>query len=480
MGQFPGDKRGEAGQTLVDILIGLALIALSVSFAVILVFGGQKILIDRDNAVQARVLAKEGFEAARTIRDLDWDGLTDGEHGLTFSGGKWQFSGTSDVIGVLTRKVIVVSESSDTKRIESRVTWQTDPQREQKVELVTLLTDWQNAPPGGGDPGDTGGGGVSGNWQNPQTLGSVDLGPGNEATDLDVLNKIVYISAAASAAAKPDFWIVDATDGENPFIASSLNTSPTLNAIDVSGDYAYVANNEGTAQLQIIDVRDINNPALIVSYRLPGTTEDDTVGNTVFYLDSKVYVGTQEDSDGSEFFIVDVSQPSTPSTLGSYEINDNVNDIHVRDGRAYLATDKGGAGLMVLDVSNPAAITFLGQTFSGDVASVFNIRSSLTLIAPGQDFYTVNTTDPANMTNLGFINVGNVINDMTTRNHLAFLATSNGNREFQVINVSDPTNPTLHSHLNFPQVATGIDYESNLVYISVRSNDALRIITSSP
>ena len=45
---------------------------------------------------------------------------------------------------------------------------------------------------------------------------------------------------------------------------------------------------------------------------------------------------------------------------------------------------------------------------------------------------------------------------------------------------SSSTSPVLHSSFNFPQVATGVDYEDNLVYVSVRSNDALRIITSSP
>ncbi|GAH25486.1 unnamed protein product, partial [marine sediment metagenome] len=47
-------------------------------------------------------------------------------------------------------------------------------------------------------------------------------------------------------------------------------------------------------------------------------------------------------------------------------------------------------------------------------------------------------------------------------------------------NISNPGNIELWSSFNFPQVATGIDYEDNVVYVSVRSNDALRIITSSP
>ena len=72
------------------------------------------------------------------------------------------------------------------------------------------------------------------------------------------------------------------------------------------------------------------------------------------------------------------------------------------------------------------------------------------------------------------------LNDLVVRDYLAFLATSDSNRAFQVWNITDPSNITFWSSLQFPQVATGIDYEDNLVYVSVRSNDALRIITSSP
>jgi len=75
---------------------------------------------------------------------------------------------------------------------------------------------------------------------------------------------------------------------------------------------------------------------------------------------------------------------------------------------------------------------------------------------------------------------GGTLNDLYIRDTLAFLGTANNNSEFQVILIEDPTSLTLHSEFNFPQIATGITYRDNVVYVSVRSNDALRIITSTP
>lgn len=472
----PLNPRSSAGQSLLDILIGLALITLGMGVAVILVFGGQGLLIDRNNAVEARILAHEGVVAARFIIETDWDAVSDGSYGLLFTNGTWQLSENEDEQSIFTRSVTITTIDENIKEIVSEVNWSGGPSRPLETTLVTLVTNWQNPSLPPGDPGDTGGGGTSGDWQNPRTLGSVDLGPGNAATDVDVLNKIVYLSATASDKKKPDFFIVDATDAENPFVVSELNTGPSLRGIDVSSSYAYVANEDGEAQLQIIDVSNISDPVIITSYTLP---DSDAFGVTVFFSDLKVYVGTEE-SSGSEFYIIDVSTPSSPLSLGAFEIGAHVNDIYVSGSRAYLATDKGGAGLTVLDISDPQNITLLGASYSEDTQSVFSLRPALTFLGPGQDFYISDTTDPDTITTIGSFETGGTVNDMIARDYLMFLGTSNSNEEFQVVDISNPTNPTLHSSFNFSQIGTGIDYEDNIVYVSVRSNDALRIITSTP
>lgn len=469
------DRRG---QTVIEMVIGFALLTLGISFAILLVFGSQSLMIDRENVIRARAMAKEGLNATALIKEADWDSLSSGEHGLLFSGNSWQLNGTSDISGNLTRKVKVFSVDDNTKRVESEVSWQTDPIRNQKVTLVTLFTNWKNATPPP-DSEDTGGSGISGDWTNPRTLGSLNLGPGLEPTGLDVRNKIVYMSARASNQNSPDFLIVNATNGDNPVLISSLHTGPGLMAVDSTEGFAYAANDDVNAQLQIINTSNLASPTLTSSYKIPGVSGSDGTGLSVFYTGSRVYLGLKK-TTGPEFHIINVSNPTAPVLVGSYEVDDNVNDIYVAGDTAYLATDKGNAGLMVLNVSDGENIALLGQNYSSDTKSVYYISASLVLLGPGQDLYAANASNPANITTLGSINAGNTVNAISVRETLVFAGTSNSNREFQVINITNPANPTLHSFFNFPQVATGVDYEDNLVYVSVRSNDGLRIITSSP
>jgi hypothetical protein len=142
--------------------------------------------------------------------------------------------------------------------------------------------------------------------------------------------------------------------------------------------------------------------------------------------------------------------------------------------------------VIALDVTNPGNIQLLGSydivSDNSDGQSVYTSGNNLYLGLTGstKDFSIWDSSNPAALKLLGSANLdGASVNGIVVRDNLAFLATSASNKEFQVWDISSSTNPTLWSSFNFPQVASGIDYENNLVYVSVRSNDALRIITTS-
>ena len=308
-------------------------------------------------------------------------------------------------------------------------------------------------------------------------MGSVDLGPGNKATDLDVKNKIVYLSATADAQAKPDFFIVNATNGQSPFIVSSLNTGKGLNGVDVAGNYAYVVGEDDAKEFIVIDVSNSSAPIEIVSLNLSGNAD----ALTVFYWDGYAYIG-RADGAPQEFLILNVSNPLSPFVVsGLSGIGGEINDIYVFNNRAYLGTEDDDRGMIVINVSNPASPSVMGSIDVGDHAyGIYLNNENKTLTGEKTKFYIVNASSPSNMTILGSASIGNKTRDIVSAGSLAFLATENPNAEFQVYDISNPASPSLWSSFNFPQMATGIDYEDNIVYVSVRSNDALRIITSTP
>ncbi len=458
--------------SILEVLIALALITVCLASGAILIFQGQSFSIDTKSNEQAIYLAQNNLENAKKAARLDFTGL----------------NSSSATVGDFLNEIIVEAIDQYQKKVTSRVTWTTDPLRPQKIELAMIVTDWPNAVPPP-DPTDTGGEGTSGDWCNPRTLGSVDLGPGNSATDLDVIDKIIYMSASASSSAKPDFFIINATDGSNPVLVSSLDTGPTLNALDVGGGYAYLANNNVNSQLQILNVNDITTPTLISTLKLPGVSGTNAIGNSIFYGYDKIFIGTKK-ATGPEFHIIDVSNPLAPVALGSKEINEDVNSIYVKDNYVYIANN-GDEELKIYDISNPANITQVGgYSAPGDSENGKAIWVDLNNLYFGRivggnhsdhhEYHILNITQEATPINLGSKNFSYNINDLRARDGLTFLATSDTNSEFQVWDINNPNNITFCSSFNFPQEATGIDYEDNLVYMSVRSNDAFRIITSSP
>ncbi len=459
---------GIRGQSVLEILIALAVIVLSASSAVAVLFSGRSLLLDAQMEEVALNLSRQDFETSRATAQTNFANLTN----------------SSSTIGDFTKETTVESVDAYTKKITNKVSWKTSPLRTQKVELNTIVTDWRNVSQTGGD---TGGGGLTGDWKNPKTLGSVDLGPGNSATDLDVKNKIVYLSAQASDEKKPDFYIVNATNGQNPFIVSSLNTGDGLNAVDVANNYAYVDNQDTNAQLQIIDVSNLNNPMLIKSFKLYGVSGTNAIGQSIFYNNSKIYIGTKK-ATGPEFHVIDVSSATNPIELGSFEVNADVNDIYVRNNIAYIATSDNQE-LMLLNVSNPSSISKIsGYDAPGDSEdgkSLYLVANKLYMgrLVGGnhEEHHELHILDVSSSTaiqNLGSKDMATDVNGVVVRDYLAFLGTSDSNKELQIWNISNPANIEFWSSFNFPQVATGIDYEDNLVYVSVRSNDALRIITS--
>ncbi|MEK7122136.1 MAG: hypothetical protein AAB807_01015, partial [Patescibacteria group bacterium] len=71
-------------------------------------------------------------------------------------------------------------------------------------------------------------------------------------------------------------------------------------------------------------------------------------------------------------------------------------------------------------------------------------------------------------------------NDAACQANLVFLGTTNSNKELIIINISNPDNIKEYASMDLPQISTGAVFVDNKIFMSVRSNEALRIITSTP
>jgi len=321
---------------------------------------------------------------------------------------------------------------------------------------------------------------------NPRTLGSIDVIPsGNQGTGVDVVGTFAYITAEMPSADKPDFFVADVSNPrphQSPI--ASLNTGPGLNAVDATIGYAYVANRSNTQQLQIINISNPGSPSLVTGFTLPGTSGPNAIGQSIFYASPYVYVGAGSAS-GPEFHIVNVGTPDSPVSAGYLEIGSAVNAIAVQNRKAYLGTSDVNEEIKIIDVSDPALPTQIGgYNIPSNGAAVALVLQGDTLFVTrnsnsDKELFVFNVSDPDAVQSLGSKEFTADVPGLEVQNCLAFIGSTNSNKEFQVHNVDDPGDIEEWSSFNFPQVVTDIDYSNNLVYTAVRSNEALRIITSA-
>ncbi len=466
----------QRGQSLAEILIAIGIFVIAVGATLAFI---RSQIVHRDLAqstLRALGRAEEGLEAARTIRDRDWTELAVGLHGLSLSSDTWTFQGTSDTSLGITRVVTVTDRVPNERLVTSTVTWSPTTGRSRVLTLTSILSNWRNisAPL------------LSGNWQDPQSLGSVDIGPGNAATGLAVRSRIVYLTAKASDRKKNDFYIINATDGQNPFIVGRIDTGRGLNAVAVSGSYAYVAQDATSNQLQIINVANPALPILVKSFSVAGNGTGISVGIT----GTTVLLGTPPTTN-PELFLVDVSDPVNPRIVGSYEVGAGVNDIFISGSYAFLATTHDDRELMILDITDPGTPLRIGAvnlTGEDDARGIYvNSQDSWAHVVRENDgshpthseLAVIDVMDPTVPTILGSFKFSEDINTVVAADNLSFIGTSFASEEFQIYEVSDPSAITYWSGLNFPQIANDMALEDNMIYVAVRSNDALRIITSA-
>ncbi len=464
------------GGSIFEVIAAIGLLAIFAS-TLFLAIGSQYLATTGTHqSLTALSMAGEGLEAARSIRDSDWASLTTGAHGLVLSTtSSWSFQGASDSSGGFTRVITITDLSANEKQIVSRVSWLNAQGRPRSTSLATNVSNWRNvsAPTI-----------LTGDWSNLRTLGTIDLGPGIAGTGVRVRNKIVYMTGTASQSGKDDFFVIDAIDGANPVMAAHIHTGSGLNALDIEGDFAYVAQDSSTNQLQVINISATSSPYAITNFTLTGNSEE---ALSVAATGTLVLVGT-EGGTGSELYLVDVSNPSSPIIKNTLEIGADVNRISILGNRAFLATSSSTKEFIIVNISNPsvpviaASVDLSGtNAATGLYVNTQDQRAYLTRdlasgVSPEINAYDV--TNPDVPTLLGSTEFTYDIPSVFAADSLLFLSTAQSNMEFQLFNATNTQQISFVNGFNFPQVGNDIAFESNMIYIAVRSNDALRILTS--
>jgi hypothetical protein len=515
-----------SGIITLELLIAFAVIVLCISGVIMVVFSNQSISIDLETNNEAISKAQKLLEDARAESREDFDGV------VSFT--------TPDGIYTKTLEVVDPPPTPCKNLVHSVVSW-TMGLRTLSTNLSTFFTDIAEAQAQGADcPSYS----PEGGWRFPNSLLSREAkytaafgdtttpqpegDGGTKATDLDVLNKIIYVTATSSSG-KDTFFIFDATDVFDvtmPPITGSLKEATVLNAIDVAyypdtgKTYAFVAGYKedtlGTCgpglhkpyieQLQVYNVTDIDNPVKIGAASLDNISPclTDPAAYSIYYYDEKVYLGTSyllcsgcPAGQNNELQVFDVSDPTNPTLDDKIKINRDVNDIIVKDGVLYLATGPGSTNpytpLRIYDLNTHNLISYFNHNTTQEGTALFLSGNRLYLgleKAPtgGKEFYILNKTFPlqAPLPTLGYKNLGlhsgKEVAGIQVAGNYAFIGTNDSNPGFFVLNIKVPSTVDTDlpiSTFNYSNYNTGVEFEDGLIYTSNNQNDSVRIIRPS-
>lgn len=462
---------GSKGQSLVEILIAIAIFSLTVTATALMFFGGQSFVADSVSARKAVEKVHDGAEALRFIRDDNFSSMTDGIHGLTFVSDKWQLTAAPDWTDDFKRTVSISADIDGMKHVDLLVQWRHPSEGTKSFDIAQMV-----APPDQG---------LTGDWSNPCILSTADGGPGAKGTDVVYADHKAYVTSSATAVGKEDLFIFDVTDPLAPTLLGKLNIEQGLKSVAVKGTYAYVVEEE-SGDFFIVDVA--NPAAPVVRSKLvlnPGTK-----GRYVAVKDSYAYVTSANNTLGKEFFVIDVTNPTAPGVVASMEFSANVNEISILGTTAYLATSSNTKELILVNIANPLAPVEIGSyNVSGEqdgksvhAKTVKRIYLGMATVGNENDheLFILDASDPSSIVLRGSTNITSSLHTIIATGTLAFIGTDDVNEEFQAYRVKNPATIEKHGELNLSNIGTGTAYNNNIVYMSVKNSDILQLITSSP
>lgn len=135
------------GIILLEVIIAMGVFLTGVVMLIVLNFDSGNNSHQAVVRTQATLLAQEGLEAVRTMRDTDFDVLVNGTYGIVLTNGVWTLDDTPDVIDQFTRTITIADGTvPETKLITTQVVWEINGVSETDITVSELVSDWHKEP----------------------------------------------------------------------------------------------------------------------------------------------------------------------------------------------------------------------------------------------------------------------------------------------------------------------------------------------
>jgi len=234
-------------------------------------------------------------------------------------------------------------------------------------------------------------------------------------------------------------------------------------AVDVDGDYAYVA--DYSSGIRSFDISTPLTPQYLDRY-------DTSRAYDVFVDGSYAYLADYSSGVRS----ITISNPNNMNQADRVDLSSNYSYGVVKSGD-YLYAANGGRGVDSYNASNPNNMKQLDNY--NTPGSAWGIDSDGTYLYVGDNwsgFRVLNVSNPNNITNEDSMDLGGTAYRVKKTGNYAFVA--NGSRGLDIFDVSTPNNISARGNYNTTGTAYGIDVVGNTAYIASGSGGLYAINVS--
>ncbi len=432
------------GFSLIEVLVSVALFSVITLIIISSIANNIQNSSNADRTTKANALLESIYEGVYSLKTSNFVGLTSGVHGIILNNtNQWELTNSPNEIDGYLRTINIIDIDSHEKEVQLKVSWQ-----DKEIATTSRITNWDRLFYTMHD------------WSNPMVVSTVNLPGTFEGVELRSQGDYLYVVRHGTTS---NFCILDVVDPYNPILKKCINVAPTLNYLEVSGNYAILSSTSNTQEVSIVNITNPLNPFVEKVIDLPGA--GDAWGSRV--VGNYLYVVTNPTNESNKMYIIDFTIPANAIVLSKISVPDTIIDISVYGNYSYLTTDSNTQEVVISNITdklNPLNVGSINLPGNGDGFVIHTNAENNRLIVSDTDGYIsiFNITNPLNPILQKDYLVNGRVGAMAVNysSNYVFLATTNPTREFQVLRITDPYNPTVFGFLNLPSEQYGLAYNS--------------------
>ncbi|KND49831.1 MAG: hypothetical protein AB203_01940 [Parcubacteria bacterium C7867-008] len=256
---------------------------------------------------------------------------------------------------------------------------------------------------------------------NPTLMGTYDT-PG-QSFGVQVSGKYAYVADDSGG-----LQIIDISNPASPTLAGTYSSGAFIADVYVSGKYAYITDDTGA--LKVIDISNPTSPTLVGSYI--GVD----IPSGVYVSGKYAYVGY----NSAGLLVIDISNPASPTLAGTFNTTGFATDVYVSGKYAYVADDT--AGLQIIDISNPVAPSLAGTYNTTGFAAAVYVSGKYAYVADASSgLQIVDISNPVAPSLAGTYNTTGAAGGVYVSGKYAYVA--DGADGVQVVDISNAASPVL-------------------------------------